>query len=153
MIDKHELHSTWPIYAQPETRSKPVDGHTLSVNRTHTAFGPGDRIAVQTIVKNDARQTNHIRYYEFALLELVVYRPGPQGGGRKSGPQLRRTPIQEQRIPITITSPLHPGMQAKAELSLQVPMTHTTTTVSYAQRQFPCVLLYHESVADAVYRN
>ncbi|KAG9015010.1 hypothetical protein FRB94_007082 [Tulasnella sp. JGI-2019a] len=134
VVDKHELHGAWPIYAQPESRSKAVDGHTLTVNRTHTAFGPGDRIAVQTIVKNDSRQTNHIRYYEFALLELVVYRPGPQGGGRRSGPQLRRTPVQEQRIPITITSPLHPGMQAKAELSLQVPMSHTTTTVSYAQR-------------------
>ncbi|KAG8886482.1 hypothetical protein FRB97_002993 [Tulasnella sp. 331] len=134
VVDKHELHSAWPIYAQPESRSRSVDGHTLTVNRTHTAFGPGDRIAVQTIVKNDARQTNHIRYYEFALLEHVVYRPGPQGNGRRNGPQLRRTPVQEQRIPITITSPLHPGMQAKAELSLQVPMSHTTTTVSYAQR-------------------
>ncbi|KAG8901483.1 hypothetical protein FRB99_005287 [Tulasnella sp. 403] len=134
VIDKHELHSAWPIYAQPESRSRSVDGYTLVVNRTHTAYGPGDRIAVQTFVKNDSPHSNQVRYYEFSLREHVAYRPGAQPGGRKSVPTGRTSAIQEQRIPISMAAPLHPGMQAKAELSLQVPISHTTTTVSWAHR-------------------
>lgn len=35
-----------------------------------------------------------------------------------------------------MASPLHPGMQVKAELSLQVPLNHTTTTVLWAQSSY-----------------
>ena len=105
------------------------------VNRTHTCYAPGDRIAVQTILKNDTRQTSNVKYYEFSLFELIAFRPGAQAGGRRSGPQIKKNTIQEQRIPITISSPLQPGMQAKAELSLQVPPQHTTTTVSWGQSE------------------
>ncbi|KAG8900983.1 hypothetical protein FRC01_009978, partial [Tulasnella sp. 417] len=137
VIDKHELHSAWPMYARPESRSKMLDGYTLTVNRTHQAYGPGDRIAVQTLVKNDTPQVNQVRYYEFSLREHVMYKPaGNQNGTRKmmTQPQTRARAIVEQRIPITMASPLHPGMQAKAELSLQVPFNQTTTTVSFAHR-------------------
>ncbi|KAG9016627.1 hypothetical protein FRB90_002742 [Tulasnella sp. 427] len=137
VIDKHELHSAWPMYARPESRSKTLDGYTLTVNRTHQAYGPGDRIAVQTLVKNDTPQVNQVRYYEFSLREHAMYKPaGIQNGTRKmmTQPQTRTRAIVEQRIPITMASPLHPGMQAKAELSLQVPFNQTTTTVSFAHR-------------------
>lgn len=141
IVDKHELHSAWPIYAQPESRSRTIDGYTLTVNRTHTAYGPGDRIAVQTLVRNDTPRTNQVRYYEFSLREHVVYRPGPAAGGKRTAPPPRTFAVQEQKIPITMASPLHPGMQAKAELSLQVPFNHTTTSVSWAQSKFiPYVL-------------
>ncbi|KAG8958851.1 hypothetical protein FRC03_008743 [Tulasnella sp. 419] len=134
IIDKHELHSTWPIYAQPESRTRSSEGFTLIVNRSHTCYAPGDRIAVFTIVKNDTPNTTPIRHYEFSLLELVVYRPGPHGGAKKNNAQIRKMAIQEAKIPITYHQPLGPGMQAKAELSLLVPPNHTTTTVSWAQR-------------------
>ncbi|KAG8902423.1 hypothetical protein FRC01_009577, partial [Tulasnella sp. 417] len=137
VIDKHELHSAWPMYARPESRSKMLDGYTFTVNRTRQAYGPGDRIAVQSLVKNDTSQVNQVRYYEISLREHVMYTPaGNQNGTRKmmTQPQTRPRAIVEQRIPITMASPLHPGMQAKAELSLQVPFNQRTTTVSFAHR-------------------
>ncbi|KAG8896383.1 hypothetical protein FRC01_011847, partial [Tulasnella sp. 417] len=137
VIDKHELHSAWPMYARPESSSKMLDGYTLTVNRTHQAYGPGDRIAVQTLVKNDTPQVNQVRYYEFSLREYVMYKPaGNQNGTRKmmTQPQTRTRAIVEQRIPVAMASALHPGMRAKAELSSQVPFNQRTTTVSFANR-------------------
>ncbi|KAG8901717.1 hypothetical protein FRC01_009766, partial [Tulasnella sp. 417] len=137
VIDKHELHSAWPTYARPESRSKMLDGYTLTVNRTRQAFGPEDQIAVQTLVKNDTPQVQQVRYYEFSLRERVTYKPaGNQSGTSKmmTQPQTRTRAIVEQRIPITMASPLHPGMQARAELSLRVPFNQTTTSVSLANR-------------------
>ncbi|KAG8912016.1 hypothetical protein FRC01_005348 [Tulasnella sp. 417] len=115
IIDKHELHSAWPMYSRPASMSKMLDGYTLTVNRAWQAYGPGDRISVQTFVKNDTPQVNHVRFYQFSLRELV-------------------TDIVEQRIPITMASPVHPGVEATAELSLLVPVNQTTTTVSFANR-------------------
>ncbi|KAG9035209.1 hypothetical protein FS837_001997 [Tulasnella sp. UAMH 9824] len=137
VIVKHELHSAWPMYARPESRGTMLDGHMLTANRTHSAYGPGDRIAVQTLVKNDTQQVDQVRYYEFALRERVMYKPGgTQNETRKmmTHSQTSSRAIVEQRIPITMISPIHPGMEAKAELSLQVPFNQTTTTVSFAHR-------------------
>ncbi|KAG9022080.1 hypothetical protein FS837_006764 [Tulasnella sp. UAMH 9824] len=135
VIVKHELHSAWPMYARPESRGTMLDGHMLTANRIHCAYGPGDQIAVQTLVKNDTQQVSQVRYYEFALRERVMYKPGgTQNGTRKmmTYSQTSSRAIVEQMIPITMISPIHPGMEAKAELSLQVPFNQTTTTVSFA---------------------
>ncbi|CAG8756070.1 1860_t:CDS:2, partial [Acaulospora colombiana] len=41
VILKHELHSTWPVYAQPEVRETRRDGLTLVVSRKRTCLGSG----------------------------------------------------------------------------------------------------------------
>ncbi|KAG8924206.1 hypothetical protein FRC00_005384 [Tulasnella sp. 408] len=135
IIDKHELHSAWPLYARPESRSMVLDGYTLTVNRTHQAYGPGDRIAVDTLVKSDTSQVNHIRY-EFSLREHVTYKPAENQNGTRTlmaQPQTRTRAIVGQRTPMTMMpSALPHGMQVEKELSLRVPFSQTTTTISFA---------------------
>ncbi|CAL1705518.1 unnamed protein product [Somion occarium] len=131
IIDKHELHSTWPVYTQPEGRKLTQDGVTLTVERTHTCYGPGDRISVMAAVKSDSLSTVILRGFEFSLRETTVFRAGPNTPGKKGSPQVKVSNIGEQKVPVNAT--LYGGTQHKAELAVTVPSHHTSTTLNAAR--------------------
>ncbi|TBU50313.1 hypothetical protein BD309DRAFT_501585 [Dichomitus squalens] len=130
-IDKHELHSTWPIYLQPETRSHSQDGVTLVVERSHTCYGPGDRVVVMATVKSDTLHTVLLRGFEFMLRETTIFRAAPHTQGKKGSPQVKVSSIGEQKVPVNAT--LYGGTQHKAELSITVPPHHTSATINAAR--------------------
>ncbi|TFK94826.1 hypothetical protein K466DRAFT_593293 [Polyporus arcularius HHB13444] len=131
IIDKHELHSTWPIYSQPETRSHSQDGVTLIVQRDHTCYGPGDRVVVNATVKSDTLHTVMLRGFEFMLRETTILRAAPHTQGKKGSPQVKVSSIGEQKVPVNAT--LYGGTQHKAELSVTVPPHHTSATINAAR--------------------
>lgn len=128
VIDKHELHSTWPIYSQPESRHVVSNGLTLVVDRSHTCFAPGDRLSVLATLKSDNLSPVVLRGFEFSLRETVIYRAGPQSHGKKNGPLIQTSVLGEQKLPVSIT--LYGGTQHKAELGCVIPGTHTTSSVN-----------------------
>ena len=131
IIDKHELHSTWPVYSQPETRNVTSDGVTLYVERTNTCYGPRDRIAVMAVVKSDSAQTIVLRGFEFSLRETTVFRAGPNTVGKRAAPQVKTGNVCDQKVPVN--AQLIHGSQHKAELSITVPSQHTSTTLNAAR--------------------
>ncbi len=131
VIDKHELHSTWPVYAQPETRHLSMDGVTLIVERSHTCYGPGDRISVMATVKSDSLHTVILRGFEFSLKETTVFRAGPNTIGKKAAPQVKIGNVGEQKVPVNAT--IYGGTQHKAELTVTIPSHHTSTTLNAAR--------------------
>lgn len=132
IIDKHELHSVWPLYQQPETRQQTQDGVTLVVERSSTCYGPGDRISVLATLRSDAPVPAILRGFEFALREATVFRPGGAGAvGKKAAPQVRVVIVGEQKVPVNAN--LFGGQQHRAELNCLIPATHTTTTLASAR--------------------
>ncbi|KAH7889190.1 hypothetical protein F5I97DRAFT_482937 [Phlebopus sp. FC_14] len=132
IIDKHELHSTWPVYSQPEARSVVQDGAHLTVERSRTCYGPGDRVSVMAILKSDSVHPIVLRGFEFTLKETTIFRAGPQASSSKrSGPQVKTANIGEQKVPLSVT--LFGGTQHKAELGCLIPNTHTTTSLNAAR--------------------
>ncbi|KAG2150646.1 uncharacterized protein EDB93DRAFT_327356 [Suillus bovinus] len=133
IIDKHELHSTWPVYAQAESRTVNQDGVHLTVERQRTCFGPGDRVSVMAILKSDSVHPVILRGFEFSLKETTIFRASTQAGqtGKRNGPQVKSGLVGEQKVPLNVT--LFGGMQHKAELGCLIPNTHTTTTLNAAR--------------------
>lgn len=131
VIDKHELHSTWPVYAQPETRRVADELLSLTVDRAHTCFGPGDRVNVTATFRNEGVTVAVLRAFEFILKETIIYRAGPHASGKKGAPQVNATLIGEQKVPVNAT--IYGGQQHRAELGCFIPQTHTTTTVNAAR--------------------
>jgi hypothetical protein len=136
VIDKHELHCTWPIYCQPFIRDASADGLTLIIERTYGCYAPGDRVTVQALVKSNNPTPVAVRAYEFVLRETMIFRPGaPQGGGANKkapqGPQVRTTFIGEQKLPVNVL--LSNGTQHSAQLGCVIPPTHAVTTVQWAK--------------------
>lgn len=130
IIDKHELHSTWPIYQQPESRNHTEGSVTLIVERERTCYGPGDRVDISAIVRTDSLHTEILRGYEFTLRETTVFRGSPTSG-KKGAPAVRAVHIGEQRVPLNVT--LYGGTQHKAELNITIPQQHTTATINTAR--------------------
>lgn len=108
-----------------------MEGVTLSVHRTNTCYGPGDRIAVMATVKSDNLNTVILRGFEFSLRESTVFRAGANSTGKKGQPIVKTGNIGEQKVPVNAT--LYGGMQHKAELSVTVPSHHTSTTLNTAR--------------------
>lgn len=82
-------------------------------------------------VKSDDLSACVLRTLEFALRETVVFRAGPHGHGKKSGPQLRTGGVGEQRINSNMT--LYGGTQYRAELGCVIPPGHSTATINTAR--------------------
>ncbi|KAJ3551184.1 hypothetical protein NM688_g4857 [Phlebia brevispora] len=131
MIDKHELHTTWPVYHQPDSRDLSQDGMTLTVERTHTCYGPGDRITVMAIIRSESVHTVILRGFEFTLKETVVFRAGTNTSGKKGAPQVKVGTIGEQKVPVNAT--IYGGGIHRAELGVAVPSSHTSTTLNSAR--------------------
>ncbi|KAF9001752.1 hypothetical protein BDQ17DRAFT_1281274 [Cyathus striatus] len=132
LIDKHELHSTWPIYTQPESRTLTTpEGVTLLVDRRSACFGPGDRIAVSATIKSDALHTIILRGFELILKESSVFRPGPFAQGKKSAPQAKVVVVSEAKFAVNAT--IYGGMGHKSDLSCGLSADHTTTTLNAAR--------------------
>ncbi|KAJ6513901.1 hypothetical protein C8R47DRAFT_1092327 [Mycena vitilis] len=131
LIDKHELHSTWPVYCQPETRNIAQEGVTLIVERSATCYGPGDRVSLFATVKSDALHTVILRGFELTLKESTIFRAGPYTSGKKSAPQVRVLTISENKFPVNAT--LYGGTQHRTELTCMISPDHTTTTLNAAR--------------------
>ncbi|PPQ99223.1 hypothetical protein CVT24_009242 [Panaeolus cyanescens] len=131
IIDKHELHSTWPVYCQLERRELSQEGVKLTVERNSTCYGPGDRIAVVATVKSDSLNTTILRGYEIFLKEATVFRAGPLAPNKRAAPQVKQAIITENKVAVNAT--LYGGSNHSAELVCMLPATHTTTTLNAAR--------------------
>lgn len=104
-------------------------------------------MSVSATVKSDDLSACVLRTLEFALREQVVFRTGPQGHGKKSGPQVRNGGVGEQRINANMT--LYGGTQYRSELSCVVPPGHSTATVSSARHIDVSYLLHVRATLDS----
>ena len=130
IIDKHELHSTWPVYCQTEQRQMSQDDINLIVERNRTCFGPGDRISVVATVKSDSLHTVILRGFEILLKEATVFRPGI-APGRRAAPLANQVAISENKVAVNAT--LYGGTSHNSELACMVPVNHTTPTLTAAR--------------------
>jgi len=131
IIDKHDLHSTWPVYCQPETRHLSQEGVNLIVERLHTCYGPGDRLSVMATLKSDSLHTVILRGFELTLKESMIFRAGPYASAKKGPPQARVVIIGEHKYPVNAT--LYGGTMQKAELFCDISPKHTTTSLNAAR--------------------
>jgi hypothetical protein len=131
VIDKHELHSTWPVFQQHESRHLTQDAVTLTVDRSQNCHGPGDRVVVHAAIRSDSVQTTILRGFEFTLKETTIFRAGPHITGKSGAPQVKINIIGEQKVLVNMT--MHSGQVHRSELAVMVPQTHTTTTLTSAR--------------------
>jgi hypothetical protein len=134
-IDKHELHSSWPVYNQPDTRTETRDQLILTVSRTQSCYSPGERVQVRATLHSNAHNSQHpahLRAFDFSLVETIQFRPGPKVKvNKKAGPLFKSTRIGEHRIPVNTT--LYSGMHHSAELSCVLSPEHMNPTVNSAR--------------------
>jgi Arrestin (or S-antigen), C-terminal domain len=131
-IDKHELHSTWPVYNQLDTRTETRDQLTLTVTRTQSCYSPGEHVQVKATLQSNSFTTAYLRAFDFSLVETIQFRPAPKVKPiKKAGPLFKSTRIGEHRMPVNAT--LYGGMQQSAELRCVLSPEHIIPTVNSAR--------------------
>ena len=139
IINKHELHSTWPAYNQHETRHTSGSGCTLLVDRDQTCYGPGDRISLAATLCSDAAAGGVLTGFELSLRKTTIFNPGPHGheggdgaeGTRQGGRDLfEHQTITVCETKLAVNAPLSLGVVQRAELVCVLPRSHTTPTLN-----------------------
>ncbi|KAJ1307982.1 hypothetical protein OPQ81_002056 [Rhizoctonia solani] len=146
VIEKFELLQAWPIYAQPQTRQNTAYGVTLVATFSRVAFGPGDVVLGEAILRADVPGDGAIlRAYELTVRETLIFRSSPPQAPQHNHLHLhsqqppRRTPaaqtrsnlIASQNVPVPVQ--LFPGTQHKCDLGCHIPLTHTNVSVRTAR--------------------
>ncbi|CAE6465521.1 unnamed protein product [Rhizoctonia solani] len=146
VIEKFELLQAWPIYAQPQTRQSSAYGVTLVATFARVAFGPGDVVPVEAILRADVPGDGAIlRAYELTVRETLIFRSSPPQLPQHnhlhlhSQPPPRRTPaaqtrsnlIADQKVPVPVQ--IFPGTQHKCDLGCHIPLTQTNVSVRTAR--------------------
>lgn len=102
----------------------------LTVERSHTCFGPGDRVSVRATIRSSGPQPVVLRGFEFTLKESMIFRAGHLAG-KKGVPQVRVAVVGDQKVPMNMA--LQGGNQHTAELSCVIPPTHGTPSLNAAR--------------------
>lgn len=132
IIDKHDLHSTWPVYCQPEKRNVFEDSGTkLSVERSQSCYGPGDRMSVTATVRTDSPYVIMLRGFEILLKETITFRGQMYVAGKKGEALTKTNIISENRF--QVNTPMQGGMQTTQDLFCMLSPSHTNTTLSAAR--------------------
>ncbi|KAF9443208.1 hypothetical protein P691DRAFT_843738 [Macrolepiota fuliginosa MF-IS2] len=138
IIDKHELHSPWPIYCQPEKQEVTGADGNLTIERRQTCHGPGDHISVAATFKlNSTYRVVVLQGLELTLKELINFRTTYD-----KPPLTLLADVAETKLPVNTT--VYAGrMTYQTELACQVPRTHSTPTISTAHHVY---VTYHLSI-------
>jgi hypothetical protein len=148
IIDKHDLHSTWPVYCQSEKRHVIEDTSKLTVERNQSCYGPGDRMSVTATVRSDSPHVMMLRGFEILLKETITFQQMYVAG--KKGESMTKTNIiSENRF--QVNTPMQGGMQTTQDLFCMLSPSHTNTTLSAARHiDITYVLIVKAMVGNGV---
>ncbi|KAL4266005.1 Arrestin C-terminal-like domain-containing protein [Pleurotus pulmonarius] len=130
IMSKHELHSTWPVYCQPEVRQVSAEGMVMTVSRDRTCFGPNCAITTMVVLKSERLGSNILRGFEMQLVETMALTTA-HTATKKALTQTHETVRAECKLPVNV--PLYGGEQRQVELRCLVPPHHACSTVNSAR--------------------
>jgi len=139
-ITKHEMHSAWPLYNQPDSRTVSTADHqiNLTVQRPSSAFGPTDRILFTATIKSARPQSFKLKGFDCQLLEIITNIPAAAPASTKSrkskptpAPISRSRPIASTRYAIDDVVVL--GREKSARMEIAVPGDRLSMTVEAAR--------------------
>ncbi|EJT98442.1 hypothetical protein DACRYDRAFT_118718 [Dacryopinax primogenitus] len=132
VMDKHELHTLWPVYHRPQTSTATNDGLNLIVTRDASCYGPGDSVTARVELRSGRLSPCILRAWEMTLREHVIFRPDPsqlthsKQAPVAGGQQYRHNVIAEQKKSLSKT--IYEGVTVQDELACLIPIQHRTAT-------------------------
>ncbi|WWC94724.1 hypothetical protein V866_001572 [Kwoniella sp. B9012] len=126
IIIKHDLHSSWPLYNIPDSKTIKAsnDQLILNVSRPNTAFSSGDRIQFSASLKSTKSQPFKLKGFECTIYELITsipIPPDPQGTKGKKRKSLQN-PITKSRPVSTVKAAVDERIGLGGEKSAKIEM-------------------------------
>lgn len=139
-IEKHELHSAWPIYNQSDVHAGENGLIRAKIHRSASCFAPGDRVKVKIIVFSNRVEPAKLKSVAFSIKQTVTFH-----GVKNSRLNLTSNSAANENKPAsqhveTITSKakqvgkkLYKGDSFNYDLECVIPKTHSLMTISTAK--------------------
>ncbi|CAO1632585.1 unnamed protein product [Parajaminaea phylloscopi] len=134
-IEKHELHSTWPIYSVPDDHELMVNQIIARVYRKKTCYAPGDSVEVRIILTSKNVSPVKIKSIAFSIRETVTFKGGKRssrmlGGSTRTANQRSENIAQKSQ---NLGLKLYKGDVKTYDLALTIPKTHALMTIQTAK--------------------
>lgn len=135
VLDKHELHSTWPAYNQPDTHTGERDGLRAKLRRQRYAFAPGDKVSVKVIVSSSRVEPAKIKSVAVTIKETVTFhgvkpsRKSLTSSSTSAKPSMQRVEIISQKAK-TVGKKIYKGDSNDYDLECIIPKSHPMMSIS-----------------------
>ncbi|ETS61413.1 hypothetical protein PaG_04443 [Moesziomyces aphidis] len=131
-LDKHELHSTWPVYSLPEDHETIQDDIRAKVMRNRTCYGPGDSVDVRVILISERVSPIKVKSVSFAIRETITFKGSAKKtfGSNKAASQKTESLSSKSK---SFGKKVYKGDTHTFDLSCQIPRTHTLMTIQTAK--------------------
>lgn len=134
-IEKHELHSTWPIYSVPDDHELTLNQIVVRVYRKQTCYAPGDKVDIRVILTSKNVNPVKIKSVAFSVRETVTFKGSKRGsrmlgGSTKAANQKTETIAQKA---LSLGNKIYKGDVKTYDLSLTIPKTHSLMTIQTAK--------------------
>ncbi|GAC94671.1 hypothetical protein PHSY_002244 [Pseudozyma hubeiensis SY62] len=131
-LDKHELHSTWPIYSAPDDHEALQDDIRVKVMRERSCYGPGDNVGVRVILISDRVAPIKIKSISFSIRETITFKGGAKKtfSSNKAASQKTETLSTKSK---SFGKKVYKGDTHTFDLACQIPRTHSLMTIQTAK--------------------
>lgn len=137
VIEKHELHSTWPIYAVPDDHELMANQVVARVYRKQTCYGPGDKVELRIILTSKNVSPVKIKAVAVSIRETVTFKGNSKrssrvlsGGATKTANQRTESIAQKAQ---NLGIKLYKGDTKTYDMSLTIPKNHSLMTIQTAK--------------------
>ncbi|CAO1624517.1 unnamed protein product [Sympodiomycopsis kandeliae] len=134
-LEKHDLHSTWPIYSIPDDHEEMVDQVIARVYRKQTCYGPGDKVMLRVILTSKNVSPVKIKAVAVSIRETITFK----GGKRQSRMLGPATKTANQRAIMlaqkskSVGQKLYKGDVKTYDMDLVIPKSHALMTIRTAK--------------------
>lgn len=137
-LDKHELHSTWPVYNQPDTHAGERDGLRAKLRRERYCFAPGDKMRIKVIVSSNRVEPAKLKSVAVTIKETVTFhgvkpnRKSLTSNSSSSKPSMQRVEVVTQKAK-SIGKKLYKGDSKDFDLECVIPKQQSLMSISTAK--------------------
>ncbi|PWN53071.1 hypothetical protein IE53DRAFT_219240 [Violaceomyces palustris] len=131
-LEKHELHSMWPIYHMPDEHESIQDEIKVKVLRNQSCFGPGDQVDVRIIVMSEQVTPAKVKNVSFSVREMITLKGGAKRTFRSKDAAVQKTETLAQKSK-AFGKKVYKGDVHTFDLSAHIPRTHTLMTIQTAK--------------------
>ncbi|PKI82621.1 hypothetical protein MVES_003350 [Malassezia vespertilionis] len=134
-LEKHELHSTWPLYNVPEDDEAFAGPFRARLYWNKRAYAALDPVEVRIIVYSDAPETVKLKNIIMSVRQTVTYLPDGKGTattGDTARPSQQRTEVLVSKNR-GIRKKIRKGEFLMYDLAITIPKNHTLMSVLTAK--------------------
>lgn len=129
VLEKHELHSTWPIYNQPEEFETKEGPFSAKLFRNKCAYGVTDQMDVRLVVSSQAAKTVKLKSITIGVRQTVTFFPEKGASSQPIHQKSEMLATKTKRLGKKIMQ----GEFFLQDLSLVIPKNHAIMSIHTAK--------------------